>query len=263
MLGHDYCMGDNYVGIVGYGLELFQEDVELFDFEKIQELDDFEYDEEDIMIHDVFEALSEHSRRLTHVDTNNDDIGAILMLPAVLPWELNDTNRYITKEDINQEIIDLILPYVNTTKDKILSNIWDIETCEFYYEGSYGDEFLVVNGYGLTLIKSDIKFFNSEKLKELSQDEDDELQLYYAIEELAMRSNYFDCAYTTEVFDECILYFKSRMPWEYDEQTQSLTKTDIEHKIIEMILPYLNSNEDVKYFIDHIYEVSTCFYIGG
>lgn len=261
MLGHDY-MGENYFagGVVGYGIELFQEeDIEVFDLEKLKELDGLKYDEEVINIRDIFALLSKGSRRLTQVDTNNTDNDAILMLPAFLPWELDDTNRYITKEEINLEIIDLILPYVNISKEEILTRIYDIETGEFNDEGSYGIDLLGVIGYGLTLQQDDIEFFESEKLKELDQDEEAELHFCYAIEQLAISSNYFDCAYSNCCDQGLVLYFKSRMPWKYDEHTAGLTKKDIEQKIMEIILLYLRSNEDANYFLDKIEEINTCF----
>jgi hypothetical protein len=264
MLGHDYCSdgyGDKF-GVCGYGIILFEEDdKETFDLEKLLEIDYF-LDDEDVNIHEIFEALSEDSKLLFHIDTMNTDEGAILMMPTILPWELNNDNRLITKEEINQKIIGLLTPYMNISENEILRWVGSISTGGFYDEDGYGNDLRGIAGYGLTLHKSDIELFNIEKLRNIVSPEEDEVEFYDLIENLSMRSSYLDCDYTRSFNEETLLYFKSRMPWEYNEQTSKLTKESIAKEIIDILLPYLKSIKNADYLRCEIDKISTCFYEG-
>lgn len=256
-MGHGYCGGGycSRTAVIGYGLNIWNDGSnDIFDVNK---LDESYLVDGDIDFQAFFKELSVKSKNLICIDTFNDSGGMALLMPAVMPWELNQSIAGITENEIQQEIVDLVRPHIKVPDEVVLQNIYYTDTCEFDEQADYGSEVRGIRGYGLQIEPDDIDIFTSKDTEGNLSDIDD------ILEEVSNDSGIIE--YESNFFDDPIrlLLFKARMPWEYDEYTKKLTRSKIEDDILEACSVYLNSENDISEDLrGRMDDIDVCFYEG-
>lgn len=180
----------------------------------------------------------------------------MLLLPAVLPWELNQSIIGITEEEVRQEIIRLVRPYVLISDKELSQHIYSVDTGVFAYDNDYGDDLRAVCGYGLIIEPEDVEIFTSKDTK-CDLDKLDEI-----LEDFSCGSGLIEYEIN---YDEStrLLLFKARMPWEYDEHTKILTSSDIDNEILKAFSDYLDSEDILSELRFRMDDIGVCFYEGN
>jgi len=108
-------MSIEYWPIVGYGLKL--DNIKIFNTDKL--LEELVLDEDDLSLEDIADFLTSKSKFLIWCSTAQmywDDV-IYLYFPCELPWMMKEEVKKLNKEDIKNEIIKVIKPYLKSEID--------------------------------------------------------------------------------------------------------------------------------------------------
>lgn len=139
-------MSISYWAIEGYGVNI---EGEIFDLKKVVKelgLDEEDFDEEDFKESSTFMFLGDicpfdiidtmlgkpeffkHSKYLSFTGTGNGDNGTYLYYCPRYPWHMDEEEKNITKEEIEQMIVDILLRVTVLSEKQIRENFEDIST---------------------------------------------------------------------------------------------------------------------------------------
>lgn len=116
----------HYWAIYGLGIEIHEE---MLDINKLRTLCDSEEDDDfwdNYSLLEVIDAISENSKYgLIPQNTGENDCGHFLLFPAELPWAYTEAEKALTRQDIVDDIVDVLLPYLYKQYDKnwIIKNV--------------------------------------------------------------------------------------------------------------------------------------------
>lgn len=138
-------MSISYWAIEGYGVNI---EGEIYDLKKVVKelgLDEEDFDEEDFKESSTFmywgdicpleiidtmlgkPEFLKHSKYLSFADTGNGD-GMYLYYCPRYPWHMDEEERNITKEEIEQMIVDILLRVTVLSEKQIRENFEDVST---------------------------------------------------------------------------------------------------------------------------------------
>ena len=133
-------MSISYWAVEGIGVDI---DKKIFDLDKLSKLfeTDFsnnqenpcwgyssgDYDTSDIIDEVISnKKFDKHRKYLSFGDTGNADNGKFLLYTPRYPWDMSEEEKQLTKEEIYQMIVDVLLEVTIWTAEEIVEQIEDI-----------------------------------------------------------------------------------------------------------------------------------------
>lgn len=133
-------MSMRYYGITGYGINC-KKLIDNIDKDKfvafLKEQNKYIEGDDSIVdyVYDVYDSVAEvfsnaGNPKIT-LDYCDSEYGSYLYMPALLPWQLHGNERDMTKEDVEDAVLECVSKLTNLSPDEIISRIEYIDDVYF------------------------------------------------------------------------------------------------------------------------------------